>query len=372
MSQAEGLTIASRLTTWLLRKTITSGIRRVGDLPIAIASDIGLIRSQNEDRVAVARGRYPNGYPYVLSVVCDGMGGMAEGAVCASLAVGTFFAEFFARSQGGGAIEDMLIRSALEANNAVYTKYKGSGGTTLSAVLLGPDKSVYWLNVGDSRIYHFSEQVLFQLTKDDTIAGQLSERDPSFQGNTDLLQFIGIGPDIEPHVARFPTVPETKLLVTSDGVHYLQPDLMAKVVSHAPEMGLSVRRLIELSKWCGGHDNASALMISPDEYVELPVSPAELGVYEVWDPFGEVQFLKEGPTQHNTFTSKGQTPAPKISPQVGQEETKNSPSPDAIPKQKKTSKKNKSDKADQKQDAEDARLEKGEVPQLKIEFPNKN
>ena len=44
-----------RFQHWLMRKTDNKGVRHVGDLPIALASDIGLVRTENQDRLAVLR-----------------------------------------------------------------------------------------------------------------------------------------------------------------------------------------------------------------------------------------------------------------------------------------------------------------------------
>lgn len=378
MSQEEGNTVAARVTAWLSRKTTMNAIRRVADLPIAMATDVGVVRKENEDRVAVARGRYSSGKSYVIAVVCDGMGGMADGAICASLGLASFFAEFFASANSGKSPESLLVSSALKANSAVYSRYRGSGGTTLSAVLIEPDRSVYWLNVGDSRIYHYSDRVLTQLTTDDTIAGQLAARDPSAAGSLDLLQYIGVGPDIEPHVMRFMVLPETRLLLTSDGVHYLSSELMEKLASHAPDPALYIRRLIELSKWCGGHDNASALIVAPNDYDGSSASQDTTYLYEIWDAFGELQLVME-PTKatpsgdNNVSTSPSNAIAEGVQPygEKTPEATDSSPVNSHAPKPKKGSKKKKSDKENGDREEGERPEEKAELPQLKIEFPNK-
>jgi serine/threonine protein phosphatase PrpC len=373
MTQEAGITVATRLTSWLSRKTAMNAIRRVADLPIAMATDVGAVRRGNEDRIAVARGRYSRGGSYIIAAVCDGMGGMADGAVCASLGLGTFFSEFFALANSGQSAEDVLVASAMQANNAVFSRYRGAGGTTLSAVLIEPDKSVYWLNVGDSRVYHYGDSVLTQLTKDDTIAGQLAGRDPAFEGSSDLLQYIGIGPDIEPHVARFLTLPDTRLLLTSDGVHYLQADLMEKLASHAPDHALYIRRLIELSKWCGGHDNASAVIVLPNEYDGLNGSSDDPFLYEVWDAFGELQLVVQTPPPITLNVPKEPIDgaADSSMPEQGSDRERGESAPNPPEKTKKSSKRKKSGKMDGNREGEAGGV-KAAIPQLKIEFPNKS
>jgi serine/threonine protein phosphatase PrpC len=376
MSQEEGISVTNRITAWLSRKTAMSAIRRVADLPIAMATDVGVVRKENEDRVAVARGCYTGGGSYVLAAVCDGMGGMADGAVCASLGLGAFFAEFFALANNKSARESVLVTSAMKANSEVYSRYRGAGGTTLSAVLIDADKSVYWLNVGDSRIYQYAERGLIQLTKDDTIAGQLEDRDPAFEGSADLLQYVGIGPDLEPHTARFLDLPETKLLLTSDGVHYLHADLMAKLASHAPDSANFIRRLIDLSKWCGGHDNATALILSPTEFHGSMLSSADPALYEVWDAFGELQLVVPPHIFATQSDKKKADDALSIKSVPSQVEVRgavdSSPEYGRPVETKKVTRKKKSRKAGANQEGAEGGAEKVIPPQLKIKFPNKS
>src|SRR5262245_7872269 len=88
--------IGERLTAWFLRKTSVSAVRRIAAFPAAIASDIGNERSQNQDRVAIARGSDMSGSPFVLCALSDGIGGMKDGELCAAMTLGTFFSDFFA------------------------------------------------------------------------------------------------------------------------------------------------------------------------------------------------------------------------------------------------------------------------------------
>lgn len=330
-----------------------------------MATDIGLVRTQNEDCVALARMRDPSGRPYLLAAVCDGMGGMADGAVCSSLGMAAFFSAFFHHTNTGLRANESLAYSALDANRAVFQRYRGTGGTTLSAVLITPENVAFTLNVGDSRIFHISEDSLTQLTKDDTIAGQLEGRDPNFHGSADLLQFVGVGPGLEPHITQLLLLPSSKLLITSDGVHYLPTELLARVGGNAPDDGVYIRRLIELSKWCGGHDNASALVLSPSD-VGVSVSGGS-DLVEIWDSFGELQLIlptspsderKDSPPEvlatGNGAASEGQSIHPKV-----------------LSPHRKGSKKKKQEQANKKVEPSDRDDGEISLPQLKIEFPDK-
>lgn len=58
-----------------MRRTITSSIRRIADLPIAIATDMGIVRTENQDRAAILRVQLTNDKSTVIAILCDGMGG---------------------------------------------------------------------------------------------------------------------------------------------------------------------------------------------------------------------------------------------------------------------------------------------------------
>lgn len=64
-----------RLYNWLMRRTTNSALRRVGELPLVISSNIGVVRDENQDRVAVLRMQPGLGHSFVVTALCDGMGG---------------------------------------------------------------------------------------------------------------------------------------------------------------------------------------------------------------------------------------------------------------------------------------------------------
>jgi len=76
----ESSLLQSRVTDWLLRRMPTSGVRRVAPLVAAIASEIGSVREENQDRAVIARGWSSQGQDYSVIAVADGIGGMRDGA----------------------------------------------------------------------------------------------------------------------------------------------------------------------------------------------------------------------------------------------------------------------------------------------------
>lgn len=282
----------ANLTNWFLRKTSTGSVRRVADLPISIASNVGLVREENQDRVAVMRFAGSFGKQEVVVALCDGMGGMAEGANCAAQALASFFASLM--NQAGHSLDShsRLYEAAQFANRNVFRRFRGRGGATLSAVLLDSNARVFSINIGDSRIYSFASEKLKQLTIDDTLAGQLSKDPNEYLGGSELIQFIGAGPLVEPHISeRFLAELGSTLLLTSDGIHFLPLSMLQSLLSNAKDAALAARRLSDLALWCGGHDNASlaAINLKGELFDQLTAGPS--GAIEVWDPYGEVRFF---------------------------------------------------------------------------------
>jgi serine/threonine protein phosphatase PrpC len=277
-------TLQTRIYEWLMRKTTNSGIRRVGELPLVIGSDIGIVRSENQDRVAVLRMQPDEGRSVVIAILCDGMGGMTEGAACASQAIARFFISCILNRHISPS--ERLIRAAQDANQDVNLLFNGMGGATLSAIMFDDHTETVGVNVGDSRIYSYQEKKgIEQLTIDDTMAGILKS---DLQPKNELLQYIGMGSGLDPHVIRIPIAYES-IILTSDGIHYIEKLVMQMVIQAAKDSAYVGRRLIEIAKWCGGYDNASVVVIRQFP-LRLPLlyDPATI---QIWDPFGELQIV---------------------------------------------------------------------------------
>jgi serine/threonine protein phosphatase PrpC len=275
-----------------MRKATNSAVRRVAELPIAIASDVGLVRSENQDRAAILRIQLTENRSSIVVVLCDGMGGMSDGAECASLAIATFLSSCV--QNANLSLHERVVSSVKNANDAIFTKYIGRGGATLSAFIADSQDGILGVNVGDSRIYSIVNDKLSQITVDDTIAGQFPQENENILGRNDLLQYVGMGQGIEPHIVAFPNYSApSSILLTSDGMHFLDKQTMASVIKNASDSGLAIRRLIELAKWCGGHDNASGIIVTNISSLLMPNASTNFGNIEVWDAFGEIQLINQ-------------------------------------------------------------------------------
>ena len=367
--------IQTQLTAWLMRRTASTGIRRVASLSAAIANDIGSVRAENQDRVAIARGHDFAGRSFILAGLSDGIGGMKDGAQCAANTLGSFFASLFDEAQSDDEPERWLTRSALKSDLAVHSKFNGAGGATLVAVLICMNGSVHWLSVGDSRVYHSHGNNLTQLSVDDTIAGQLDKQNDPSPGQLNLLQFIGMGKYLEPHVSRLETEMKGAVLLMSDGVHFIDSALISKIIGHSPDPGKCVQRLTDIAKWFGGQDNASVAMIELEVVANDKAYLFGTG-YEIWDSFGELQIIVDSESRPRTVPQLSVVDAAKLS--VAENSAKsanNHPIEQPKKEQSKTkrtrgTRKPKVDVAKRELESNKSR-EAEKTPQLLIQFPEK-
>ncbi len=369
-----------QLTAWLMRRTATSGVRRVAPISAALATEVGEVRGENQDRIAIARGRDRLGRPFAIAALADGIGGMRQGAECAALSLGSLFASVVHEATLSIDSRQWLLRGVHGANDDVHAKLHGEGGSTLAAVLIAGDGSTHWVSVGDSRVYQANGSKLRQLSTDDTIAGQLGRGGDAGFEQSKLIQFIGIGKPLEASVSNLDLHIGGAVFLTTDGVHFLDSTpWFSQLIKHAADPGICVRRLVELSKWCGGPDNASAAMVAVGGAIDDGMPHID-GCVEIWDPFGELQVIVELPRLPTAPALIAPAPiAPQIaSPSISKLSSGETPqaaksyqeSAGPTPQKKgRPSRKGKGAPV-RDQQVEKAKA-KPDVPQLLIEFPNK-
>lgn len=171
-------------------------------------------RTNNEDSIAVFRKGTG-----VLCVVADGLGGHDNGEVASSIAVKTL------HDQISGNLSEHTLRVALdEANRRVCEAAAESNMKTTVAALWFDGGNILAANVGDSRIYQFSDgRIVYQsvdhsLAQLDMIAGDGSFSD--VRNNPDrnkLIRVVGMQNSFKADVEKLSCRKGDAFLLCSDG-----------------------------------------------------------------------------------------------------------------------------------------------------------
>ncbi len=191
---------------------------------------------QDSIRLSDLKGAKSDAINGILAVLADGMGGCAQGAEASQLATRIFTEAVMAN------ITTQTPRAALDdalemANDAVYRQSMeidevDNHGTTLVACIVMPDQ-LYWVSVGDSRLYHLRGETLTQLTED--------------QGYGNILTHY-VGEEETSAINRnnkpFSLEKGDWLLLSSDGLHdYMEAESISAEMYGDPQQG--AYRLIE-------------------------------------------------------------------------------------------------------------------------------
>lgn len=321
ISSLSNVDLVKHLSDWLSQPVSDHSTEYVTDFGAAVGSSIGLVRKRNEDRAVIVRYT-PAGStndPFVSFIVCDGMGGMKEGETCAMLTAAHFIGSMVTDTSPA---RTRTRNATMRANDAVYARYRGEGGSTLSAVVIDKHGIAFCVHTGDSRIYLFSKDnardPLRLITKDDTIAARLHElrgisrteasEIPYSEG---LAQFIGIGTGLQPQYEEFRVQGKVKgLLLSTDGVHAAVGEQLSPILWHASDARDAAQKLLLSARWTGGRDNAS-LIFCTDAQEAIPQQHGTAGSttrprLEMWDCDGKLDLVFDTifPREPKEYTDK--------------------------------------------------------------------
>ncbi len=228
-------------------------------LRYAARSDVGLVRSNNEDSVyAGAR----------LLALADGMGGHAAGEVASQLAIAAL-AHLDDDEPGGDLLGklDAAVRagnSAIAAQVEMEPELEGMG-TTLTAILFAGNR-IGLVHIGDSRGYLLRDGELTQITKDDTFVqtlvdeGRITREEAHSHPQRSLIMRALTGHEVEPTLTMRETRPGDRYLLCSDGLSDPVSDETIRDALKLPDVGESAERLIELALRGGGPDNVTVVV----------------------------------------------------------------------------------------------------------------
>jgi PPM family protein phosphatase len=245
-------------------------------LRYAARSDVGLVRSNNEDSVyAGAR----------LLALADGMGGHAAGEVASQLVIAAL-AHLDDDEPGGDLLAklDAAIRSgnsAIAAQVEMEPDLEGMG-TTLTAILFAGNR-LGLAHIGDSRGYLLRDGELTQITKDDTFVqtlvdeGRITREEAHSHPQRSLIMRALTGHEVEPTLTMREVRTGDRYLLCSDGLSDPVSDETILDALQIPDVTDSADRLIELALRGGGPDNVTVVVADVVDYDYGPTQPIIAG-----------------------------------------------------------------------------------------------
>jgi len=238
-------------------------------------TDIGNLRDRNEDSYFFDEKNR-------LFAIADGMSGHARGDIASRIALQVFeewVAETPIPASDLGPINrlNILQKLAIEANQRVHNMGQESlqyqrMGTTLTAGFVTPSYLAY-VHIGDSRLYVLHNDILTQITTDDSLVqkmiekGEITPEEGRIHAKRNIItQAVGLSEEITPATDIFPLAPGDIVLACTDGLHDLITDdtETRNIISSAPTLEAASENLISRALAYGGTDNVTVLLSNVD------------------------------------------------------------------------------------------------------------
>jgi len=237
-------------------------------IEVSSQSDIGCVRTNNEDSFGywepeddgqfLRKGR--------VAVVADGMGGYEGGQEASRLAVETLVAVY--RDFGGDDPQEALVEALQAAHEQIrqysfaHPELRGMGTTCTAAAIV--QDALYYVHVGDTRLYLIRDGQITKVTRDHSYVGRLVEAGMISQEQAEshpqrniLTAALGTNPDLIMDSPGHPEPlrPEDVLLICSDGLwgQVRDSEILDAVENKSAEQ--AGRELIKLARERGGPDN---------------------------------------------------------------------------------------------------------------------
>ncbi len=242
-----------------------------------VRSDVGKKREINEDYYLIKK----LGNECELYIVADGLGGYECGEVASKICAESIYENILyeydkiAKSKNKDKYISSMLKNAIsDTNEKIFNmektdvKYKGMG-TTLLVVFIYYD-SIYYLSIGDSRIYYINKDLeeIVCLTEDDTYVNTLIktniityEEAKNHPQKHILTKAVGVFKDIEVEVTKLESKQGGYILLCTDGVTNMIKTHEILNIFKNNDFDILAQKIVEQSNDRGGIDNITALVI---------------------------------------------------------------------------------------------------------------
>ncbi len=241
-------------------------------LEIGVATDVGQVRTENQDHYCVLATDPATeaGRKGTMVVVADGMGGHSGGQVASHTAIDAITETFLKTEKSS--LRDILEEAIFAGNRAVREKAQDDAkirdmGTTCVALLVRGEH-VVTAHLGDSRCYMFRGGDAEVVTRDHTYLNQLIDigllTPEDAEGHPDkniITRCVGMSDDLEIEFNHRQLLEGDVFLMCSDGLSNLvRMDEMHQLIGEmAPQEACD--RLVAMANDRGGDDNITVAIV---------------------------------------------------------------------------------------------------------------
>lgn len=217
---------------------------------------------------------------WALGIVCDGMGGLSGGDIASRVALESIADAWFAKKDMVDSIPEFFRTEAIYADQKVYGQESADGsrlnaGTTVVAAII-QEKGLYWLSVGDSKIYFIRGQEILSLNVEHNYRLQLNNRLRQGQMTAQqyaaeeykaeaLTSFLGIGDLTQMDINKeaYPLKDGDIVLLTSDGLYrsLSEEEILSIVTTNRHNMQQAADALTAAVKGRKKQDNTSVVIL---------------------------------------------------------------------------------------------------------------
>lgn len=229
------------------------------------STDVGPTREENQDAIGIYQ--HPDAY---LFAIADGVGTGQYGNVVSEFTIRYLLAVFHKNAPYHLRWHDVLKKGFQSINAEVrhFARYSPSAeGTTLTAIVI-KGMEAHVAHVGDSRLYHWHEGFLKQVTRDHT-GEEVIEQDTRAANETveptrkrDVLaKAIGKSDTIAPDIFTIALQPDDRLFLCTDGLSHVIPDDELAFIFPTMRAERLAAHLVGLANERQAQDNISAITI---------------------------------------------------------------------------------------------------------------
>lgn len=235
----------------------------------AACSDVGKIRKVNEDSYYIPE---PDDKVKIF-MIADGIGGQTHGQFAGMMTVENVVRNIYRDIENED--KSAMLKNAIKnANNTLINyaseneEFKGMGSTLVSLLIY--DSKAYITHAGDSRCYMIRNNVISQITIDNSYVEYLlqkgvinTEQAKNHPQKNLIIKAIGMDENLELDMDIIDIRDGDIFLLCSDGLSsgVLDEDMLHIIRKKKKDLQKAVEELVKTAKQNDGHDNITAILM---------------------------------------------------------------------------------------------------------------